>query len=132
MKAFQVLGEQAAAPIPETPFDAIEAEAASAKLPVAEPEHADSGAARPLEDATLQGEIEPVALAAPDASEAVEPVANVGGAEPQGAPAEGTTTGKPTPAKKSPKAKKAANAEESGGPREGSKTAQGVGLLQRK
>ncbi len=112
-KALQSLGEQAAAPVPETPFDAIEAEAASVKLPVAEPEHADAGAARPLEDATLQGEIEPVALAAPDASEAVEPVANVGGAEPQGAPA-------------------AATAEESVGPRAGSKTAKVVAMLQRK
>src|SRR5260370_15930125 len=65
------------------------------------------------------------------ASEAVEPVANVGGAEPQGAPAEGTATGKPTPAKKSPKAKKAANAEESVGPRAGSKTAQVVATPQR-
>ncbi len=131
-KALQSLGEQAAAPVPETPFDAIEAEAASVKLPVAEPEHADAGAARPWEDATLQGEIEPVALAAPDASEAVEPVANVGGAEPQGAPAEGTATGKPAPAKKSPKAKKAATAEESVGPRAGSKTAKVVAMLQRK
>jgi hypothetical protein len=131
-KALQSLGEQPTAPVPETPFDAIEAEAASVKLPVAEPEHADAGAARPLEDATLQGEIEPVALAAPDDSDAVEPVANVGGAEPQGAPAEGTATGKPTHAKKSPKAKKAANAEESVGPRAGSKTARVVAMLQRK
>src|SRR5258708_1684441 len=47
-KALQRLGEQAAAPVPETPFDAIEAEAASVKLPVAEPEQADAGAARPF------------------------------------------------------------------------------------
>src|SRR5260370_24131908 len=125
-KALQSFGEQAAAPVPETPFDAIEAEAAPVKLPVVEPEHADAAAARPLEDATLQGEIEPVALAAPDA------VANVGGAEPQGAPAEGTATGKPTPATKSPKAKKAANAEGSVRPRAGSKTAKVVAMLQRK
>src|SRR5258707_4505092 len=131
-KALQTLGEQAAAPVPETPFDAIEAEAASVKLPVAEPEHADAGAARPLEDATLQGEIEPVALAAPDASEAVEPVANVGGAEPQGAPAAGTATREPAPAKKSPQAQQAATAEESVGPRAGSKTAKVVAMLQRK
>src|SRR5258707_12158729 len=131
-KALQTLGEQAAAPVPETPFDAIEAEAASVKLPGVEPEHADAGAARPLEDATLQGEIEPVALAAPDASEAVEPVANVGGAEHQGAPAEGPATGKPTPAKKSPKGKKAANAEESVGPRAASNTAHGIDWLKAK
>src|SRR5260370_3722585 len=121
-KALQSLGERAAAPVPETPFDAIEAEAASVKLPVAEPEHADAGAARPLEDATLQGEIEPGPLAAPDASEAVQPIANAGGAEPQGAHAEGPATRKPTSAKKSPKSKNAPNAEESVGPTEARKT----------
>ena len=85
-----------------------------------------------MEDATLQGKIEPVALAAPDASEAVESVVNVGDAGPQGAPAEGTATGKLTHAKKSPKGKKAAKAEERAGPRAGSKTAQVVAMLQRK
>src|SRR5258708_18705008 len=134
-KALQSLGEQAAAPVPETPFDAIEAEAASVKLPVAEPEHADAGAARPLEDATLQGEIEPVALAAPDASEAVEPVANVGAQVPLGVPAEETATETTSPSKKAPKAKKVAKpakSEESAGQREGSKTAKVVAMLQRK
>jgi uncharacterized protein DUF3489 len=117
-KAIQSLGEQAAAPVPETPFDTPEAEAG-----------------RPQADATLQAEIEPVALTAPAASEAVEPVTNVGGAERQGAPAEGTATGKAIPAKKAPKAKKAAKpskAEQSAGPREGSKTARVVAMLQRK
>jgi hypothetical protein len=37
-----------------------------------------------------------------------------------------------TPAKKEPKGKKAAKAQETAGPREGTKTAQVVGLLQRK
>jgi Protein of unknown function (DUF3489) len=116
-KVIQSLGERAVAP---------------AELPVAEPEHADAEAARPLEDATLQGEIEPVALTDPGASEVVGPVANVGAPAPQGAPAEGTATKKTTPAKSAPKAKKAAKAEESAGPREGSKTAQVVAMLQRK
>lgn len=47
-------------------------------------------------------------------------------------PAKGKATKKATPAKPAPKAKKAAKKEESAGPREGSKTAQVVALLQRK
>jgi len=42
------------------------------------------------------------------------------------------TTKKTTPAKNAPKARKAAKAQESAGPREGSKTAQVVAMLQRK
>ena len=69
-KAIQSLGEQAAAPLPETPFDAPGQEVAPADLPVAEPEHADAEAGHPLEDATLRAEIEPVSLTAPDTAEA--------------------------------------------------------------
>jgi hypothetical protein len=50
----------------------------------------------------------------------------------KGAPAKGKATKKATPAKKAPQAKKAAKAEEAAGPREGSKTAQVVAMLQRK
>jgi hypothetical protein len=50
----------------------------------------------------------------------------------KGAPAKAKATKKTTPAKKPPKAKKAAKAEESPRPREGSKTAQVVAMLQRK
>ena len=50
----------------------------------------------------------------------------------KGAPAKGKAAKKTTPAKTAPKAKKAAKKEESAGPREGSKTAQVVALLQRK
>src|SRR5258708_35446156 len=64
-KALQSLGEQAAAPAPATPFDAIEAETASVKLLVTEPEHACAWAARPLEDATIQSSIAPSAQTAP-------------------------------------------------------------------
>jgi hypothetical protein len=49
-----------------------------------------------------------------------------------GAPAKGKTPKKATPAKEAPKGKKAAKIEQSAGPREGSKTAQVVALLQRK
>lgn len=51
----------------------------------------------------------------------------------KGAPAKGKATKKATPAKNAPKAKKGAKARESSaGPREGSKTAQVVAMLQRK
>jgi hypothetical protein len=50
----------------------------------------------------------------------------------KGAPAKAKSTKKTTAAKSAPKAKKAAKTEESAGPREGSKTAQVVAMLQRK
>src|ERR1035438_2312419 len=51
----------------------------------------------------------------------------------KGAPAKAKATKKATPAKKAPKAaKKAAKAKEGGGPREGSKMAQVIAMLQRK
>src|ERR1035437_7195468 len=50
----------------------------------------------------------------------------------KGAPAKAKTTKKATAAKSAPKAKKAAKTQESAGPREGSKTAQVVAMLQRK
>jgi hypothetical protein len=132
-RAIQSLGEQAAAPVSEPQLDATEAAAALAELPVAAPEHADAEVAGPLEDATLQGEIEPIALTDPGANGIVEPAANVGATAPQGAPVEGTATEKTTPAKQAPKAKKAAKAPKSeAAPREGSKTAQVVAMLQRK
>jgi hypothetical protein len=50
----------------------------------------------------------------------------------KGAPAKPKATKKATAAKNAPKAKKAAKAKEAAGPREGSKTAQVVAMLQRK
>jgi hypothetical protein len=50
----------------------------------------------------------------------------------KGAPAKAKATKKTTAAKTAPQGKKAAKAEESAGPREGSKTAQVVAMLQRK
>ena len=50
----------------------------------------------------------------------------------KGAPAKAKATKQATAAKREPKGKKAAKAQETGGPREGSKTAQVVAMLQRK
>jgi hypothetical protein len=50
----------------------------------------------------------------------------------KGAPAKGKANKKAPAAKAAPKAKKGAKAEEAGAPREGSKTAQVVAMLQRK
>jgi hypothetical protein len=64
-----------------------------------------------------------------------EPAANVAAQEPQGAPAEISATEKASLTKTTPKAKKAAKpakAEASAGPREGSKTARVVAMLQPK
>jgi len=141
-KAIQSLGEQAPAPLPETPFDAPGQDVAPADLPVAEPEHADAEASHPLEDASLRAEVEPVSLSAPDAAEAT-PVTDAGAQEPLGAPADAEASEtaarakKTTKAKKEPKAPKApkppkpAKSEESTGPREGSKTARVVEMLKR-
>jgi hypothetical protein len=49
----------------------------------------------------------------------------------KGTPAKGKTSKKTTPAKAAPKGKKAAKTQEAAGPREGSKTAQVIALLQR-
>jgi hypothetical protein len=131
-KAIQGLGEQAVAPVSAPELDTTEV-AAPVELPASESAHADAEAARPLEDTTLQGEVEPVALTDPGASEFVGQVASVGAPAPLGAPAEGTATDKTTPAKKAPKAKKTAKpAKAESGPREGSKTAQVVAMLQRR
>ena len=50
----------------------------------------------------------------------------------KGAPAKGKATKKATPAKNAPKGKRAAKTQEAMAPREGSKTAQVVAMLQRK
>jgi hypothetical protein len=52
--------------------------------------------------------------------------------KPRVAPTKGKASTKTTPAKKAPKAKKAGKAKEATGPREGSKTAQVIAMLQRK
>jgi len=65
------------------------------------------------------------------ATEAAEPVAAAGAQEPTVAPRKTKATKKATAAKNAPKGKKGAKAQETG-PREGSKTAQVVAMLQRK
>jgi hypothetical protein len=73
----------------------------------------------------LGASVEPVVADTPKAQGKAKSGARVG----KGAPAKGKAGKKATPAKKQPKAKKDANAD---GPREGSKTAQVVEMLQRK
>jgi hypothetical protein len=58
--------------------------------------------------------------------------AKAGARAAKGAPAKAKTTKKTTPAKNAPKTQKTAKAKETAGPREGSKTAQVVAMLQRK
>jgi hypothetical protein len=135
-KAIQSLGEQAAVPESNDAavIDAIPPEFTVVELEVV----AEAGVVpeellveRPTEDAALQAEIEPAALTATEAIEPAEPVADSREPEPQAAPAEAPTTGKPARARKGPKAPKAAKTEESTGPREGSKTARVVAMLKR-
>jgi hypothetical protein len=140
-KALQSLGEQSAAePAAEPPVEGIEAEAIPAEFTVAEPvvieaevipepEQVEAETARPLEDVTLQAEIEPVALTPQVAAGGAEPSSDAGAQQPQGEPAEGAPTKTATRAKKAPKAKKETKRAESTGPREGSKTAQVVAML---
>jgi hypothetical protein len=78
--------------------------------------------------ASIQGLGDAAAPAKPKA----EKKAKSGAKAAKGAPAKGKPTKKATPAKSAPKAKKAAKKEETSGPREGSKTAQVVAMLQRK
>ena len=104
-------------------------------MPVAKPKHAGAETGHPQEDAALQAENEPVALTAPDSSEIVEVVAHVGAEEPHGAPAVEAPPENAAHSKKALKTQKAAKpakSEEAAGPREGSKTARVVAMLQRK
>jgi hypothetical protein len=61
-----------------------------------------------------------------------EPKAKAGAKAAKGAPAKAKATKKAAPAKKTPKAAKGAKQAKASGPREGSKTAQVVAMLQRK
>jgi len=69
---------------------------------------------------------------APASSIADEQLASAGAQAPDVAPGKAKATRKATAAKNAPKGKKAAKGEEAAGPREGSKTAQVVAMLQRK
>ena len=80
----------------------------------------------------VQGLGEPAKPKAEPAKPRATKKAKGGAQAPKGAPAKGNATKKAIPAKSAPKGKKAAKAKESAGPREGSKTAQVVAMLQRK
>ena len=111
----------------------IQAQGAEAMCPVAQPDQEQAEIEPQLEDATPQASVEVATVRMVESgtnqalAEAAEPVATAGVQAPQDAPAE---EGAPT-AKKVPRAKQAAKTPESAGPREASKTAQVVTLLQR-
>ena len=77
-------------------------------------------------------EPQPEVAAAPIESPAAQPEATAAPSKPAGAPSKAKAVKKATAAKTAPKGKKAAKAQEATGPREGSKTAQVVAMLQRK
>jgi hypothetical protein len=129
-KAIQGLGELlATAPAPEPQIGTLEAETPVADVPAAEsdPEVTETGPLQENQAASKPAPVDPVEQTA-----AAEPVATVGARAPRGAPAEAESSMETTPPKKAPRAKKAAKPQETGGPREGSKTAQVVAMLQRK
>jgi hypothetical protein len=128
-KVIQGLGEaRTATPAVEPEAGGIAAETAPVEVPAAAP------ATEPaVTDASPTVETVPVEVSGPvgENAEAAEPVADAGAPAADVAPAETPATKKATRATKAPKAKKAPKTE-SAGPREGSKTAQVVAMLQRK
>jgi hypothetical protein len=80
----------------------------------------------------IQGLGEPAKPAAEPTKPKAAKKAKGGAQAAKGAPAKAKATKKTTAAKNAPKAKKVAKAPEAAGPREGSKTAQVVAMLQRK
>ena len=80
----------------------------------------------------IQGLVEATKPEAQPAKPTADKKAKGGAKAAKGAPSKGKTTKKATPTTSAPKAKKAAKTEEVAGPREGSKTAQVVAMLQRK
>lgn len=137
-KTIQSLGEaSAAAPGSEQPVGAMEVETAVAAVPADAPSPELAEAEQPLENAALQTPVEPAGADLVDQpAEGAEPVATVSADGPDVAPTAAESGNETTPAKKAPKAKKGAKAEKpaktESGPREGSKTAQVVAMLQRK
>ncbi len=79
-----------------------------------------------------QADPNPEASAAPSGSSAPQPQAAAAPSKPAGASSKPKASKKATPPKKAPKGKKTAKAEGASAPREGSKTAQVVAMLQRK
>ena len=80
----------------------------------------------------IQGLAEPAKPEAEPTKPKADKKRKAGAQAAKGAPGKAKATKKTSPARKAPKAKKAAKTQEAAGPREGSKTAQVVAMLQRK
>jgi hypothetical protein len=138
-KAIQGLGALATAPVPEEgvvpaqeaspePEATAEASAPPAEEIAAPPEPTSEPIPETMQDATSGGEATPQATQ--DAQQ--EALASVSEQAPEVAPAETEPSNKAGRAKKAPKAPKVAKpAKSESGPREGSKTAQVVAMVQR-
>jgi hypothetical protein len=130
-KAIQSLGAPATEQVSEAACDKPKSEAATEQPtePPAAPMEAiaETVATSPEETSESAAQAEPEAPVA-----STEAVASVDAQTPDVAPAETEPSNDATPAKKTPKAKKAPKAAKTeSGPREGSKTAQVVAMLQR-
>ena len=138
-KAIQSLGETPAAPVTQaqepvaaTPDPGPAPEVATEPTSDAEINQTAEPAATVPEQASESAPAQPVAEASPEMATPAEPVASVDAPAPDVAPAEAESSKKTTRAKKAPKAsQKAKAAKADGAPREGSKTAQVVSMLQR-
>jgi Protein of unknown function (DUF3489) len=136
-KAIQGLEEAAAAPSPvqsvaEAPEAALAFEVAAEAISEPATDQTATNTASP-EDASESATPQPAPETTQDAVAAEEPLATVGAQAPDVAPPVAPTTKKATVAKKTPKAPKTAKpAKAESGPREGSKTAKVVAMLQRK
>jgi len=129
-KAIQGLGElPATAPAPEAQIGTLETERPLTDVPAAEtgPEVTQTEPRQENQAGSEPAPVDPVEQTA-----AAQPVATVGAQAPQGAPAEAESSKETTPPKKALRTKKAAKPQETGGPRDGSKTAQVIAMLQRK
>jgi Protein of unknown function (DUF3489) len=131
-KAIQGLGEASAAePASEPQVATIEPEPVLAEVPVPEPSLEPIQTETPVEDAAPQATAEPTL--ADQLTEVAEPVATVSAPTPNVAPVAAESSQESSPVKKAPRGKKGAKtAPAESGPREGSKTAQVVAMLQRK
>lgn len=135
-KALQSLEHPATLDPAVTETEAIPADSVVAERPNAQagtevpPENMEPESVRPLADVTLEAEIESVVPSPTEAGELVQQDVPRNAQAPQEA-AEASVAENAAPAKKTRKAKKVANGEVSTGPREGSKTARVVAMLQR-
>jgi hypothetical protein len=127
-KAIQGLGEASAAPSAEP--QAPGAETTITEVPEAQP-NTPAHPQPPVENAPPTIESRGALSSEPPAN-TTELVATLGAQAADVAPAPAESSKKATPAKRVPRGKKAAKPQDGAGPREGSKTAQVVAMLQRK